>query len=153
MSSKLALGFLFLAVGWNVPAQTVLEKRAIKEGDEAIAKAVAKFKQDCGAKGLNVSSNHASAGKLKYENEASNVLIASSGAKCAEAIETIAYHCTSDKMNKEEMSKLTGVNCTYRIIEKRPFWIANKKGSVLNVEMHPIRISGNENYDVILGAF
>lgn len=153
MAGKFVAGLLSLALLSQARAQTVLEKRAIKEGDQRIADAVEKFKKSCGAKALEVTSAHASSGKLKYEKEESNVIIASSGGQCASVIETIAMLCEMDKMNKDEMSKLTSVNCTYRIIEKQPFLIATKTGSVLNAELHPLRTYANEKFEILEGAF
>ncbi len=130
----------------------VLEKKAVKAGEEEIAEKVVKFKQACGT-AVTVKSNHAMAEKMVMDGRTPDNMISVAGGLCAGYVSTLADMC-GDADYKEEIAKLKTINCTPSAkMTKSPYIAVKKDGATLSIEHNPTTTAGSTTYDVIKAAF
>ncbi len=139
-------------IGYQSAFAGVAEKKAVKEGDEQIAKNVKIITEKCGGT-PTVKSAHASAESMTYEKSLPSTLISGSGNACASLISTLASLC-SDADYKEEISKLKTISCTPDVnLIKTPFMAVKKDGANLNITHHPFKNSSSEAWNALKAAF
>ena len=141
--NKLILLLCTLAFGFSAGAQTVKMKKAIKEGDDEIAKYAEKFNKECGAH-IKVTSKHADAAAIKVEGRDPENIVAVAGKQCGSILYHMGEICNRDADYKAELAKITSLTCTYKMMEKRPYWTFTKSGTALNATLHPTTDGSSE---------
>ena len=132
-------------------AQSVKIKKAVREGDEAVAAAAATLKEKCGV-AIQVTSKHMDAGKIKEDGRDEANMISVAGSLCAEVVTTLAEVC-ADEDYKAEIAKLKTLQCVPKKMEKRPFWIAKLNGTNLVVEHSPTTSNYSDGREELKAAF
>lgn len=128
--------------GISASAQTVKMKKAIKEGDDEIAEQLKKFSEKCGAK-AKVTSAHKDAGSIKVEGRDPENIVAVAGKQCGSTLYYMAELC-GDADYKAELAKIKEVKCTFKMMDKRPYWIPTKSGTVISFTLHPTTDGSDE---------
>ncbi len=130
----------------------VAEKKAIKEGDAAIAEYVVSFKTKCGTD-VSVKSNHAAAEKMKEDGRTPDNVISVAGGICAGYVGTISDLC-SDADYKEEIVKIKTITCNpNQSLSKSPYFKVSKDGATLKMEHHPTTLDNSGAYTAIKSVF
>lgn len=130
----------------------VLENKAMKAADDAIAKKVEVFSKSCG-KTITVKSDHALAEKMTVDKRTPDNMISVSGNLCAGYVSNLASLC-KDADYKTEISKLQSITCTPNpSLTKSPFMTVKKDGTTLTIEHSPIKNGGISAYDAMKAAF
>lgn len=130
----------------------VLEKKAIKAGDEAIAEKIKKFSKNCGAQ-ITVKSNHTLAEKMIMDERTPDNMIRTSASVCADHISTLANLC-EDKDYKEEIAKIKTINCMpNKALDKTPFIKVKNESNTYSIEHNPITNDPSGSYQAIKASF
>lgn len=144
---KFSLIVLALTCGFAASADTVKMKKAIKEGDEAITEQKDAFNKACGGK-IKVSSKHKDASTMKVDQSDPENNVVMAGKRCGDVLYAMAQLC-SDADYKAEMAKITELKCAPKAFEKKPYWVFEKKGTVLNVSTHPASDGSSEGIEAL----